>query len=580
MKWLFGHRKPGSKVSSLLSFWHLLETVDLNRPELADKLRDFSVRLEKELESAKNGVTIRTQSGRVEDVDFVFDVLNRLPQPPERLTPLPEDEDFTWEKAETGLGPVARVVNRIRITFQSGIVSEYEKLLAEARRRNAPQAELEGLKSELETEIRQVDLEFRRHLKNLMLLYQLYEHCLHALARAGSPEVEQELIKRLRAAQPQERIFALKALRRRQFQPRTPEQTLDYWLAQAKLLDRDAERRQAERELERLIMQTDSFDSLACLLEPRLAEEGMINLQSRVLERMAEVAPEKALHRFEQLITNTEEPPELKIVAVQTTARLLLPVHLEPAVKLLVTALDDLETEVRVNAAMALGAVPENTPARIRTIALDRLLFALRDGDLEVRQAAARSITPRNYPDAGIRLAELLTSDNNPNAREYAAHALGLNFPPAPETTPALIQALSDPDAAVRKAAAEALVAQRNVPTDPRTRLQFFCARQDWGALSSAGKAALECLLPRLRDLRPEIRLEVARLLGRIKAPEAVHDLCVALSDSSQEVRKAAARALAEIGDPDAIPALRSAIGREGFREVREEMERAVKKLS
>jgi len=580
MKWLFGRRDPKSKVSSLLSIWHLLETVDLNRPELADKLRDFSARLEQELESAKNVVTIRAQSGRVEDVDFIFDILNRLPPPPERLAPLPEDDDFTWEKAETGLGPVARVVNRIRITFQSGIVSEYEKLLAEARRRNAPQSELEGLKSELETEIRQVDLEFRRHLKNLMLLYQLYEHCLDALARAGSPEVEQELIKRLRAAQPQERIFALNALRRRQFQPRTPEQTLDYWLAQAKLLDREVERKQAERELERLIAQTDSFDSLASLLEPRLAEEGMVHLQAQVLERMAEVAPEKALHRFEQLITSTEEPPELKIVAVQTTARLLLPAHLEPAVKLLVTALDDLETEVRVNAAVALGSLPADTPAQIRTAALDRLLFALRDGDLEVRQAAARTITPRTYPDAGSRLAELLTGDTNPNAREYAAHTLGMNFPPAPETTPALIQALSDPDAAVRKAAAEALVAQRNIPTDPRTRLQFFCARQDWGALSGAGKAALECLLPRLRDLRPEIRLEVARLLGRIRASEAVHDLCVALSDSSQEVRKAAARALAEIGDPGAIPALRSAIGREGFREVREEMERAVKKLS
>lgn len=580
MKWLFGRRDPKAKVFGLLSIWHLLETVDLNRPELADKLRDFSARLEQELESAKNVVTIRAESGQVEDVNFIFDILNRLPPPPEKLAPLPEDENFTWEKAETGLGPVARVVNRIRITFQAGIVSEYEKMLAEARRRNAPSAELESLKSELETEIHQVDFEFRRHLKNLMLLYQLYEHCLETLAHTDSPEVEQELIRRLRAAQPQERIFALNALRRRQFQPRTPEQTLDYWLAQAKLLDRDTERKQAERELERLIAQTESFDSLAGLLEPRLAEEGMVHLQARVLEQMAAVSPEKALHRFEQIITNTEEPPELKIVAVQTATRLLLPTNPESVIKLLVTALDDLETEVRVNAALALGSIPENTPSPARTAALDRLLFALRDGDLEVRQAAARSITPRTYPDAGTRLAEMLTSDTNPNAREYAAHALGLNFPPAPETTPALIQGLSDPDAAVRKAAAEALVAQRNIPTDPKTRLQFFCARQDWGALGSAGKAALECLLPRLRDLRPEIRLEVARLLGKIRAPEAVHDLCIALSDSSQEVRKAAARALAEIGDPKAIPALKSAIGREGFREVRDEMERAVRKLS
>ncbi|MGB9742467.1 MAG: HEAT repeat domain-containing protein [candidate division WOR-3 bacterium] len=579
MKWLFGRREPKAKLQALLNEWHLFETVDLNRPEMVDKLRDFSTRLSRELAAAESAVNARAEAGTTEAIDFLFDVLARLPAPPEKLKPLPDEPDFNWEKAETGLGPVARVVNRIRITFQGELLSDYEPRLNEAKRPTGKPEELKRLQDELQAEVNQIEQEFRSHLKNLLLLYRLYHHCVNALARINSPTVEQELINRLSATQPQERLFALKVLLRRQFQPRTTEQALNYQIAQAKLLDRESDRRKAEKELERLIASTESFEVLVKLIEPRLAEEGLVRLQCLAVQQLAKVAPDQAITRYQEIIAGTDEPPELKIAVVRATAEFLLGLKPEPGVSLLVSALDDLKTEVRVAAANALAHLPADCPEPARQSALERLLFALRDGDLEVRAAAARAINPRTFPGAGIRLAQLLVTETNPNAREYAAITLELNFPPAPEITAALIQALSDEDAAVRKAAAQALTAQRTIPAEPRTRLLFLCAKQDWPALASAGKAALECLLPRLRDLRTEIRLEVARLLGRIRAREAVRDLSIALSDSSQDVRKAAARALAEIGDPSAIPALKTAISREGFREVREEMERAVRKL-
>ncbi|MEO0004466.1 MAG: HEAT repeat domain-containing protein, partial [candidate division WOR-3 bacterium] len=78
----------------------------------------------------------------------------------------------------------------------------------------------------------------------------------------------------------------------------------------------------------------------------------------------------------------------------------------------------------------------------------------------------------------------------------------------------------------------------------------------------------------------PEIRLEAVKVLGRIRAQEAVKELCIALSDSNQDVRKAAAKALGEIGSPEAVPALKTAITREGFKDVLREMENALRRLT
>ncbi len=603
LKWLFGRKEPGAKLLSLLSLWHLFETVDLNRPELADKLEDFALSFEQEFEASKALISRRANSGTAKDIDFIFDVLSRLPSPPAKPAPLPEDEKFSWEKGETGLGVVGKVVQGVRVAVQGRRIAPFEKRILELRRELAEELgkvkdkespkvaklreelkrEEEGLQEELKT----IDQTFRQTLTRVLLVYNLYDHCLAALAGVKSQEGLENLIARLRAPAPGERVLSLKALLRANWQPKTTSEALDFAIARAKFCEDERERRQAERDLEKIIRGETDAKELIEVIEPRLAEEGLISLQAMVLVRLAEVAPAVALERFAGLIGIPDEPPELKIAVVTAIGEKLLVFNPETAVNLLVKAMDDLTMEVRVSAARALARLPENTPTAVRLVAMNRLLFGLRDGDWEVREASARALNPKCYPEASPPLIETLLTETNPNAREFSAKSIGWNFPPQPETSEALIKALSDEDAAVRKASAEALVAQGQIPTDPETRLKFFCAKQDWGALVAQGKPAITCLLPLLKDQREEIRLNVVRTLGRVGVRQArdettkemVKHLCVALSDASQEVRRAVAKALGEIGDDSAVPALKSAIAKEGFQEVRAEMERAIRRL-
>lgn len=574
MKWLFRKKDPGAKLISLLSIWHIFETVDLNQPELENKLRDFTMQIEQHIDEGKAIVTTRAESDKPDDISFIFDILSRLPAPPAKLGILPSDPKFGWENAEAGLGPVARVGRDIRVAVQRRLVAAYEK---EFSRRRTEEKEL--FQQELRTRLREIDQEYRTHLLQLLKLYELYDHCLNALARVKSPKARDEIINRLRSPSPQERLIALKALSRSNLEPQTVEQTLNFQLARLKMSENESEQKSAAKALAQLISSVNDVQQLKEVVETRFAEEGATALQAQTLIRLAEINPQTALERFRELFRAGDEPAELKIAALEATKETILPILPGPAVEILLMALDDLEVETRVRAATTLARLPEGAPPESRTRARERLIFALRDGDLEVREAAAKALNPKTYPDASVHLATVLLTETNPNGREFAARALGMNFPAHTETTAALLKALTDEDAAVRKAAAEALAAQGAVPNNLSLRLQFLCARQEWQTLANAGKSALSCLLPHLRDQREEIRLAVVKTLGKIAARESVKELCIALSDSSREVRKAAANALSEIGDPQAQPALESAIKREGFAEVRAAMERAVRRL-
>lgn len=601
LKWLFGQKEPAGKLLSLLSLWHLFETVELNRPELAEKLDNFALQLERQLEESKAVVNKRAETGTFADIDFIFDVLSRLPAPGGKLSAGEKGfslDRIEWERAEADLGVVGKVVNGIRVAVQGRKVAPYERRILELRRRLAELSsrrkrkdeiekeaaviaeELKAEEERLREEVNSIDQSFREILRRMLLLYEFYEHCLSALAKVNSAEGLNRVIERLRSGTPAERVIALKVLLRAKWQAKTISEGLDFDIARMKLSESETERRQAEKELERLIQRTSDPKELKEVVEPRLAEEGLSKLQALTLKRLAEVEPKIALKRFAEVISHPDEPEELKTAVVEATATKLIFNVPEPGVELLVRAMDDLAMEVRVSAARALSRLPENTTEQARVAAMNRLIFALRDGDWQVREAAAQALNPKCYPQASILLAQVLLTETNPNAREFAAKSLGWNFSPNPETTAALVKVLKDEDAAVRKASAEALVAQKQIPTEPEERLHFFCAKQDWNALVNAGPAALVCLLPRLKDQREEIRLNVVRTLGKIGAREAVKHLCIALSDAAQEVRKAAARALAEIGDPEAVSALKSASAKEGFKEVQVEMERAIKRLS
>lgn len=604
MKWPFGRKKeqlPKEKAVRRLGLaeqWQVIQLKEPDRRDAASSLAELAARLERETPAALAELEAAGRSGTLADIDFLFDVLKKLPRPLATGSILPGTEGFSWETAESALGEIARVTSAIRIAEQKRLRDERAKNLAGLERRcltlarraaaepagsanrqrlhaelEEARRELAGAQADETSELHAVDREFEAHLKGLLKLHELHAAALTALASVDSGEGLRAVIEALHSTDPAERALAARALRARNWQPETTRQRLELLLIQARAGDTELDRRQAVEQLKELIAENPDADELVSDFEPAIAAEGLTDLQAAVLERLISLHSENALGRLQQVLESSLEPPDLKARVCAS----LPDIGTDPATELLLQAMDDTETEVRVAAARSLGRVRPGINPDLRRQAMERLAFALRDGDVEVRQAAAEAL--RRFPEATGLLARTIREERNPNAREFAAIALSQEFSPEDETTSALTLALTDPVSAVRRAAAEALASQGRIPNDPAGRLAFLAAREDWAELRRTGAAAAPALVRLVADQDTRIRLAVVELLGRIKARDSVRELCIALSDSSQEVRAAAANALRLIEDPAALPALKTALPKEGFKEVREELERAIRRL-
>jgi HEAT repeat protein len=641
--WPFGGKKTTpeqsdrSRLIELADRWLSFGSEELDQPHLERKLKTLADELDREIETYRNILQAAGERGTIEDADFLFRVLIELPEPPAverekgerrrdedqdsplapRPSPFPSAE-FSWERAEQELGAIARVASAIRVSIQQRIRRGWEKNLSALEKRvqalstpstkhPTPDTALLQAREELEStrqaerkELSQVDGEFRGYLDSLRRLHELYNVALKSLAGVKSDDGEAEIIGTLRSDVHGLRAAAFKVLKTRGFVPTTTEEKLDFFIVPAKMPETEAE---GSKKLAEVIRGTNSVPELLDVIEPRLAEEGLTELQALLLEHLCTLHSEKALDRLAQVLASSLEPPSLKIKVAQA-----LPDFGTPrAVELLIKAMDELDMEVRSAAADALGQVARRQPPGETDqpgptgnepqatsleqpapapesgmpaawslqlgLAMARLVFALRDGDILVRETAARAL--KHYPDARDRLVTSLTAERNPNAREYAAKALE-NFTPEPASTEALIVALKDEDSAVRLAAAEALAKQRQVPEDPELKIRYLCARQNWKELRKIGRPATGCLVSLIRDRNEAIRLSVVELLGDIRAADAVKELCVSLSDSTQEVRREAAIALRLINDAAARDALKTALVKEGFKEVKAEIQRAL----
>jgi len=593
---LFG-RKPKderARFIELLDRWRYFETVELNQPHLEQKLSDLAQRIETAFEPFRREVDNAGRQGGVAEVDFLFELASRLPHlPGTGAHSKPDDPKFTWERAEAELGSIARAANGIRVTIQQRVRAAWQKNLSalekrivflaeQASRTQKPetQQELEKARAQLDTqrqaersELQSIDQTFQSYLSKLYHLTELSETAMGALGSTQTDEGKEEIRYALRNEDPGYRNIAVQVLRRRNWQPETTEQKLDFLIPQVKTQGIDGP---ASKELVKLIRSLNDAVELINVVEPRLAEDGLTELQGELLEQLSSLHSEKALDRLAAVMASSLDPPALKATIAQSLPDIGTP----RAVQLLITAMDELDTDVRTAAAKALGKVAnsklQTADADLRKSAMERLVFALRDGDIAVREEAARSL--KHYPDAAANLLATLTQDRNPNAREYAALALR-EFEPSEAGTMTLVQALRDDDAAVRLAAARALEGQKQVPAEGDDRIQFLCARQNWKELRRVGEAAAASLVALLRDRNEAIRLEVVQLLGAIRARSAVKGLSVSLSDSNQDVRREAAIALRLINDPAALDALRVALPKEGFKEVRAELEQAIAKL-
>jgi HEAT repeat protein len=595
---LFLRRKPKEGRAALddfLSNWEKFQAFDpRERRDPSSRLVDFLNTIPQSIDNGTRQLAEAGRQGTSSSVDYLLDAVSRLPALPSGGECLLDDQQIPWEKLESEVGVAARIVNRFRVhelQAVSGPGRERVDRLRERLRelgRWANRSEYGVAMQELEEAVAEMDRtlaehdrahpEYRQYLKQLGKLYKLREEGFQALVAVESPESLTVIVESLNSPKPERVELALEVLLVRGWQPATVEEKLDWFCAQARRPDL---RFKALAGLSDLIGQTTDPARLVDVVEPRLAREGLTDLQDEglpdlragLLEHLAALGGERAASRLVAVLESHTEPPSLKV----TVIRLLAKANPPEAVRLLTDAMSSIETEVRVAATKALAIVRTEAGTAERASVLDRLVFALRDGEPVVRDAAVESL--RKYADAVGQLIQIMIEDRNPAARESAARTFASELSPDAAATEALTRALSDEDAAVRRAAAEALAAQSRIPSDPEGKMRYLTAKQDWRGVRQAGRAAIPYLVPLLKDRDENVRLEVVKLLGSLREREVVSEVGHLLSDASQEVRRQAALALAALGDGAQVAALRAALAKEGFEDVRKEMESAIRRL-
>jgi len=136
--------------------------------------------------------------------------------------------------------------------------------------------------------------------------------------------------------------------------------------------------------------------------------------------------------------------------------------------------------------------------------ALPALRGLLNSPDAEVRWWGVRALAEIDDPHLPVTLRAAL-QDSDMDVRQCAA--LALRKQPAAEAVPELITALQDPDRLLSRLAGDALIA--------------------------IGPAAVDALLPIIRDGASPPRLEAARALALIGDPRAIPALFEALDGDS-----------------------------------------------
>jgi len=177
------------------------------------------------------------------------------------------------------------------------------------------------------------------------------------------------------------------------------------------------------------------------------------------------------------------------------------------------------------------------------------LLTALEGGDEESAQAAALALGAMG--EAALPLLRPLTTSPCADTRWWAARALAETG--ASGAIPLLAGLLHDPDEDVRACAVLALgELQRSEAVEPLvTALQDpsgYVARLAGNALIRLGERAVSALIEVLEAGPPRARVNAARALAALEAPEAIPTLIRALEDPSALVVHYAEEALEKLG--------------------------------
>jgi HEAT repeat protein len=184
------------------------------------------------------------------------------------------------------------------------------------------------------------------------------------------------------------------------------------------------------------------------------------------------------------------------------------------------------------------------------------LIRLLNDLDADIRFEAAEALGEIGDPSAVEPLAGLLNGEELSGVRWKAAEALGKTGKPAVEP---LIAALRHTDDDVRWKAAIAL-GEIGDPRaiDPLVHLlsdeDRFVKSRAALALGMIGKPAVEPLICALEKGDGNMRWGAAIALGKVQDPDSIEPLIHALADKYENVRAEAAASLAAIGTPAISP--------------------------
>ncbi len=193
-------------------------------------------------------------------------------------------------------------------------------------------------------------------------------------------------------------------------------------------------------------------------------------------------------------------------------------------------------------------------PAEVAQMVADELALLI-DPDELTRLEQAALIPPSQEPQTSpaLQQADLLAELNHPawERRLKAVQAIEVNE----QTLPAVLKALQDPRAAIRRWAAAVLGSSgRSEAVEPLCRVV-------------------------LGDSSASVRRTAGDALSDLSDSRAIGSLCQALTDISKLVRWRAARFLNELGDQSATEPLRRAIAQETEFDVRLEMEAALERI-
>jgi HEAT repeat protein len=203
------------------------------------------------------------------------------------------------------------------------------------------------------------------------------------------------------------------------------------------------------------------------------------------------------------------------------------------AIAPLISALGDEDPAIRGGAARTL--------ADVGTRAVPPLIDALQDPHMTLRGRSGAAEALGGIGDARAVEALLpLLDDREISVRRAAAQALGrLGDTRAAEP---LVSALADHDADMRTAAAEALQQLAWRPEGTAAGAAYWVATHQWDEAVRA--AAVEPLIMALQDPDASVRKPAAEALGKLGDARAIAPLSGALGDSDIRVARAAARAL------------------------------------